>query len=834
MNPRQVPRERIEGLGPQDGLAIGAVEERRRRYGNNDIVEAPPGGLLVLLRVTARDPMLWFLLGTAAVFVGLADYTEALVLGLATIPFAGMDAWLHRRTRASTAGLASRLAAGARARRGGAVIRIAAAELVPGDLVEVAAGEPFPADGLLVAGEDLQAEESTLTGEAFPVRKLVLDALPEGPVPVVDEAHWGLAGTRLLTGHARLRIVYTGRETLYGEIVRSARAGEQSRTPLQRAIAHLVAGLVVAAGAMCLVLAWVRLQQGHGVLDAVISAVTLAVAALPEEFPVVFTFFLGVGVYRLARRQALVRRAVAVENIGRVGCICSDKTGTLTEGRLRLAHVHPVEPLTAEALVAHAALACRPDSGDPVDQATLGKTHGPVAVPVRARFPFSEERARETAVVHLGGTLRAVTKGAPEVVLALCDLPAAQRQRWLARVDEIARDGHRVLACAARDLSDGNWAGGEPDRGFGLLGLLAYEDPVREGVVEAVRECQRAGIHVIMVTGDHAATAEAVAREIGLGGARPRVVSGEVALEHAIRGTGWRSVDVVARAVPSQKLSLVRAIQADGTVVAVTGDGVNDVPALQAADIGIAMGERGTRSAREVAAVVLLDDNFRTIVRAVAEGRALFRNLRLSFRYLLMVHIPLVVTATLIPLAGQPLLYLPIHVVWLEMIIHPTAMLVFQELPAEGPLEAVDGAPRVRFFRPGEWAGIVATGGLLALLVAGAYGYALGAGGNVPHARAMALATLIFSGAGLTAALSRLRTFVARVVVAASAAGSLALIQVPALARPLHLSPLHLSDWGLVMLGVVAVTASAGLPGTRKRRRPRPGDLGEGGAGRAR
>ncbi|HYW04911.1 MAG TPA: cation-transporting P-type ATPase [Gammaproteobacteria bacterium] len=822
MNPREVGRARIEGLEPGAGLASGDVEGRLRRYGRNDIVEEPPGGLVVLLRDTARDPMLWFLLGTAAVFFGLADYTEALVLALATIPFAGMDAWLHRRTRASTAGLASRLASVTRVRRDGAVVSLPAAGLVPGDLVEMGPGDPFPADGLLVAGEDLQAEESTLTGEAFPVRKRVLDALPQGAAPAVDEAYWGLAGTRLLTGRALLRIVYTGHETLYGEIVRSARAGEQSRTPLQRAITRLVAGLVAAAGTMCLLLAWVRLQQGHGVLDAAISAVTLAVAALPEEFPVVFTFFLGVGVYRLARRQALVRRAVAVENIGRVGCICSDKTGTLTEGRLRLAHLYPASGVTAEALVAQAALACRSDSGDPVDEATLAQAGRVAPAQIRARFPFSEERARETAVVQVDGTLRAVTKGAPEVLLALCDLSEAEKGRWLARVEEIARDGHRVLACASRELPDGDWPGGEPDRGFGLAGLLAYEDPVREGVIEAVRECRQAGIHVIMVTGDHAATAGAVAREIGLGAERPRVVSGERALEDVLRGAGWREVDVVARAVPSQKLALVRAIQADGTVVAVTGDGVNDVPALQSADIGIAMGERGTRSAREAAAVVLLDDNFRSIVRAIAEGRALFRNLRLSFRYLLMVHIPLVLTATLIPLAGQPLLYLPIHVVWLEMIIHPTAMLVFQELPAKGPLESADAAARVRFFGPGEWVRITATGVLLTLLVTGAYVHAFGAGGNVPHARAMALAMLILSSAGLTAALSGLRTCMARAVAGFSTVASLVLIQVPALARLLHVSPLHLSDWSLVILGGIAVTLSAVLPRKRKTGRPPP------------
>lgn len=823
MNPRPVPRQRVRVLKPDQGLSDAAVAERTGRYGANRIIDVPPVSPLALLGDTARDPMLWFLVGTALFFTVLGDYTEALVLSLATIPFAGMDLWLHRRTRASTAGLAGRLANVATVRRNGRTVRLPATALVPGDLAEVAAGESFPADGVLVGGEGLQAEESALTGEAFPVRKQCLEALPPGPAPAVTESCWGLAGTRLLTGRALMRVVYTGGETLYGEIVRSAQASEHGRTPLQHAIAHLVTALVAAASVMCLILAWVRLQQGHGVVDAILSAVTLAVAALPEEFPVVFTFFLGVGVYRLARQQALVRRAVVVENIGRVGCICCDKTGTLTEGRLRLAHLHPAAGTDDASLTACAALACRADSGDPVDVATLAAAGAPdPGLEVVARFPFSEDRARETSVLRTrSGVLTAVTKGAPETLLEMCRLTVAERQEWLTRVAGIARDGHRVLACAERSLVDGSWAGGEPDRGFSLRGLLAYEDPVREGVAEAVARCRRAGIHVIMVTGDHAGTAEAVAREIGLGGGTPRVISGEEAPETAIRAGGWRRTDVVARAVPAQKLLLVRAIQADREVVAVTGDGVNDVPALQAADIGIAMGERGTRSAREVAAVVLLDDNFRSIVRAVAEGRQLFRNLRLSFRYLLMIHIPLVVTAALIPLVGEPLLYLPVHVVWLEMIIHPSAMLVFQETPGQHALEPAGGHARDRFFSAPDWAMIAATGLLITVLVAGAYGHALGTRGDVAHARAMALAMLTFSSAGLTAVLSGLRTSAARVMAGATVVASVVLIQLEPVAYFLHLSPLHASDWGLVVAGAAVVMLSVAWPGIARRRRAR-------------
>jgi Ca2+-transporting ATPase len=655
-------------------------------------------------------------------------------------------------------------------------------------------------------------DESALTGEAYPVTKRPLAVTTSGDQPLVDAEHWAFAGTRLLTGRASLRVAFIGGETIYGEIVRSAVSGTRARTPLQAAIQHLVAVLLVAASIICLILAGVRLRQGYGWLDAVVSAVTLATAAIPEEFPVVFTFFLGVGVYRLGKHQALVRRAVSVENIGRVTCICSDKTGTITEGRLDLRHRLPAADVDDWRLVFLAALASRSESGDPLDTAILREAHltgvlsdgRPRAL---ATFPFTEGRKREVAVVcDVEGRLLAAAKGAAEIILPMSDLDAGDRAAWDGRVTELAQAGHRVIACAWRPLDPSTWAGNEVERGYRFAGLLAFEDPVREGVVRAVRACREAGIHTIMVTGDHPVTALAVAREIGLGDGAPTVIAGDDIEARAARGLGatLRQVDVIARAAPSQKLALVRGLQEAGEIVAVTGDGVNDVPALQAADIGVAMGERGTRSAREVAAIVLLDDNFQTIVRAIGEGRQLFRNLQLAFQYLLAIHIPFVVTAALIPLAGFPLLYLPVHVVWLEMIIHPTALLVFQELPTG---EWLDGSRRrARFFSPRDWSLVITIGALITVLVATGYLWSLGSGRDVAHARAMALAALTISGAAVAAGLSRLRTWAARVVVGGTVALSVVLIQVPAPARLLHLTPLHLDDWAMAGAGALAAT----------------------------
>ncbi|MBV2134864.1 cation-transporting P-type ATPase [Pseudomonas sp. MAP12] len=804
---RAIPLDRLAGLeSPERGLSAAEVDQRQG-YGANAIVEDAARHWSALAGETLRDPMLWFLLGTALLFGLLGDRAEALTLLLAVIPLLGMDAWLHQRTRASTAGLASRLAGTARVWRDGTLREIAARAVLPGDLAQVAPGEYFPADGVLVAGSEMLVDESTLTGEAFPVRKQVLAVADRFPA-VADDCHWAAAGTRLLAGQATLRVLHTGQETRYGAIVRAAREGSHARTPLQQAIAGLVATLLWVALAMCLLLAAVRLVQGFGAVDALLSAVTLAVAALPEEFPVVFTFFLGVGVYRLARHKALVRRAVAVENIGRVTCICSDKTGTLTAGSLVLSHRLAAPGFDAASLLQLALQAVRSEADDPLDAALLAAGQAPDLAPHAALFPFTEQRRRETAIWPDGaGAWRVVTKGAPETLFALCDLDAAALAGWRRQVDLYAAGGHKVIACATRRLAAAACPASEPAQGFVFAGLLAFEDPLRDGVREAVAECRAAGIRVVMVTGDHPLTARAIAREIGLGGGEPKVLVAEPGCE-------WPDdVDVVARAIPAQKLELVRALQAEGEIVAVTGDGVNDVPALQAADVGITMGERGTQSAREIAAIVLLDDNFGTLVRAIGEGRQLFRNLQLSFAYLLLVHIPLVASATLVPLAGAPLLYLPIHVVWLELLIHPTALLVFQELAPDGRLGVLARRGPARFFSRRAWWAILLGGALITLVLLGAWwqaldglaldGQVLAEAPVVTHARSMAIAVLVVASLTITASLSQLRSAMARAVCGLGLASLLLFVQLPALAARLHLQPLHLADW--------AVAALAGL-----------------------
>ncbi|MCP5150663.1 MAG: cation-transporting P-type ATPase [Chromatiales bacterium] len=415
------------------GLDEESVRASRARHGANQIVEAPRHRWWDVLGDALRDPMTWFLAAASVLFAVSGERTEAIVLAVALVPFLGMDFFLHRRTSASIQGLSRSLASRATVIRAGHPIVIASVEVVPGDIVIATAGESFPADGLLAECDGVLVDESLLTGEAHPVRKEPLEAWPQAAMPIaIDGRQWGFAGTRVLSGSARMVVVFTGAQTLYGDIVRSAVHGAHDRTPLQRAVADLVRILVVAAAGLCVVLGITRLLQGYGPLDAILSALTLAVAALPEEFPVVLTFFLGVGVYRLARRQALVRRGVVVESIGRVTTLCTDKTGTITQGRLELTHCYPVSGLDTPDLLARALSASRPELGDPVDVAIARAAPSGQRGSVVARFPFTEARKRETVLVATDVGLRASMKARSETVPSVSagSIPP-RRHGWL-------------------------------------------------------------------------------------------------------------------------------------------------------------------------------------------------------------------------------------------------------------------------------------------------------------------------------------------------------------------------------------------------------------------
>ncbi|MBX2988297.1 MAG: cation-transporting P-type ATPase [Bdellovibrionaceae bacterium] len=811
---KKISLETLSGLnGRATGLSAAEVTSQRSRFGANAIIERTGNPWLELFVDTIKDPMIWFLIGIGTAFFLVGDRQEAIILFLATIPLLFMDAFLHWRTQASTASLKGQLAADALVIRDGERLRIDSHDIVPGDLVVLNSEEHFlPADGFWESVDSLQVDESVLTGEAFPITKRTIpfDAFRSAQEVLVDSQSLGFAGTRILTGSGLLRILFTGKNTSYGEIVQSVSTIAHERTALQHSIAKLTKRLIYAAAAFCLILALIRVYQGHGWLDALLSAATLAVAAMPEEFPVVFSFFLGVGVYRLAKRGALVRRAVSVENIGRITRICTDKTGTITAGQLKLTHVDAASPFSESEVLSHAGAASNHEGTDPVDQAIFALSgERDLKIPLRTSvIPFTEDRKRETAFYENQGSAFCAMKGSPETILSKSALSSEEKNKWLDRTSNWAREGHKLLAVGNREVSAAELRDGkEPDSGFQFAGLLAFEDPARPEVRPAIEYCGKNGIKVLMITGDHPQTAAAIAKDVGLGSGQPIVISAEADPEKF--EADWlkanpeflRGADVIARCNPIQKLRVVEALKSSGEIVAVTGDGVNDVPALKAADIGIAMGVRGTRSAKEVSSIILSDDNFSTIVNAIREGRQLFSNLRLSFEYLLLFHIPFVLSAALVPLLGYPLLYLPAHVVWLELIIHPTALFAFQQAATSEN----DGAPerRVSFFDKRDallvlLVGLAVTTALITSFVTG-----LSENSDANHGRAKIMALLALWSAGLAVFLTKGKSRPANIIAAASLLCSVLLIQVKWLAGPLHLTPLHGLDW-LKVFGTVA------------------------------
>lgn len=784
----------------EKGLLNSEVHSQRALYGSNDIVEAPGNFWWELLIETLKDPMIWFLVGIGSILFVTGAVSDGTTLFLAVVPLLFMDAFLHWQTQASTFSLKGQLSSRASVVREGQEIEIDSREVVPGDLVVLKNGTLLPADGIFQAAENIQTDESMLTGESLPISKqasnIDVSDISKKEEALLPEQFLGYAGTKVLRGQGLLRAVSTGQRTEYGEIIQSIVRMPRDRTPLQKSISRLVQSLIIVALAFCVFLALIRIYQGHGWLDALLSAAVLAIAAIPEEFPVVFSLFLGVGIYRLAKQGALVRRSVSVENIGRVTQVCTDKTGTITVGRLTLTHLDPMPGLSTEDLLWEGLAASNSDS-DPLDIAIQqAAKERNLKAPQRVQvFPFTESRKRETCFMKSRqGNLVTVTKGAPEVLLGMSSLTDAEKQNWKKAISTWARGGHKVIAIARKNISSPSDL--EPTSGYTFRGLLAFEDPHRPEVIEAMSFCHKNKIRVLMITGDHPDTAAAIARDANLS-QNPIVISTEDDPEkfeeswlHA-NPDFLKSLNVVARCSPLQKLRIVSALKKSGEIVAVTGDGINDVPALKAADVGIAMGERGTRGAKEVSSIILADDNFATIVRAIREGRQLFLNLKMSFEYLFLIHIPLVLTAALLPLIGYPLAYLPVHIVWLELIIHPTALLAFQsQITSVVPINGGKS-----FF---SWEKII-TIGVGCLIVTTAmilsFHWGLREGLSEEHVRTKALASLILWSAGITLYLTKLRIMPANFMATGTILSTLFLIHFSEKWKSLHLITIGSNDW---------------------------------------
>ncbi len=751
------------------GLTSAEAARRLARDGPNQLPQQGPRSILQVVGAVLREPMLLLLLGAVTVYLILGDAREALVLAVSLVAVVAITVYQERRTEHALAALRDLASPRALVLRDGRPTRIAGHDVVRGDVLVLAEGDRIAADGIVRDAAALQVDESLLTGESVAVAKTTTAGDPPAQPPGGDALPFVYSGTLVVRGRGLAEVTATGAATQMGHIGRALATIPESSTPLQRQTARMVRVLAIVGLLVCVVVVATLTVTRGSLLDATLAGITLAMTLLPEEFPVVLTIFLALGAWRIARHGVLTRRAPAIETLGSATVLAVDKTGTLTENRMRVAVVAahgaridvdrrgttPVAmPPAVHAVVRAAFGACEREAVDPMERAIVEATEtlAPEAVAHYASMQLVQEYELSSdllAVVHVwrvaeGDRHEVAAKGAPEAIAGLCRIDGTARVDLLAQVSLLATEGLRVLAVAQASFEGSSFPAAPQGFDFTLLGLVALEDPIRPSVPAAIAECDRAGIRVVMITGDYPETARAAARSAGIDAADGVMTGVELdALADAELARRVRDVRVFARMQPMQKLRLVHAFRANGDVVAMTGDGVNDAPALKAAHIGVAMGRRGTDVAREAAALVLLEDDFTALVASVRAGRRIYENLRNAMSYLIAVHVPLGGMGLIPVLAGWPLFFFPVHVVVLEFIIDPACSLVFEAERASGKLMAQPPRPVDEPLFSRRMLGISLLLGLTTLaVVATVYGFALRQSGE-QVARALAFAALI-------------------------------------------------------------------------------------------
>lgn len=700
------------------GLSEAEAVRRLAADGPNAIEPQDRRTLLVLLLEVVRQPMFLLLLGSATLYLAFGDLREGLTLLGFVVVVITITVVQEGRTERALDALRDLSSPRAQVLRDGVVRTVAARELVRGDVIRVAEGDRVPADALLRDGAALGVDESLLTGESVPVTKLPDASVASCAAPGGDGGASLFSGTLVVSGRGLAEVTATGSRSELGRIGESLRELGRESTPLQREVDLVVRRMAVIGLALAGLLVLLRGFSGHGWLAAALSGITLAMALLPEEFPVVLTVFLALGAWRLAKDRVLTRRVTSVETLGAAQVLCTDKTGTLTLNRMAIRTLRTADatvtlddglpavlPEAVHTLVEFGILASPRDPFDPMEKAfhALGRSalarteHVHPAWEDAREYPLTPELL---AVTHLWRTatedaeLVVATKGAPEAIFDLCHLDEATIGPWRLRVEELAREGLRVLAVARSRKSPSTLPPHPHDVDFELLGLAGLADPLRPDVPEAIALCRQAGIKVLMITGDHPATAHAIGRQAGLDVGTVLTGPAIDAMDDAALADALEQTTVMARAVPAHKLRIVRALRARGLVVGMTGDGVNDAPALKAADIGIAMGARGTDVAREAASLVLVNDDFGSIVQAVRMGRRIYDNLRKAVSYIVAVHLPIAGLSLLPVLFGWGAMLAPVHVVFLELVIDPSCSIVFEMEPEEP--DAMARPPRSR------------------------------------------------------------------------------------------------------------------------------------------
>ena len=653
-----------------NGLSAQEAARRLQRDGPNELSLEKTRGLFKISAEVVSEPMFMLLLAAGGIYLLMGDVHDALVLLAFVVIIIGVTIAQEQRTERALEALRDLSSPRALVIRDGLEARIAGRDVVVGDILLLAEGDRVPADARVLEFHELSADESMLTGESVSVPKLSTEAQV-------------YAGTMIVRGQGMAEVVATGKATQLGNIGAALEEIDPESSPLNTQVKKLTARIALIAVALSAGLMLLYGVKTGDWFESILSGITLAMAALPQEFPVIMIVFFALGARRIAQHQVLTRNLNAIETLGKTTVLCTDKTGTLTENRMKLAalavngntlYTNDLDALPDDyaELVRFTVLGSEIEPHDPMEQAFhafaqryLDAAAAPTPTWTLVReYELSADLMAMSHVWQNPALAHQVVacKGAPEAVAELCHLPAERRQQLEAQAMRLAAQGLRVIGVARATHSLGNnWPEVQHDFDLELIGLVGLEDPVRPDVPAAVAACQKAGIRVVMITGDHPTTAAAIARKVGIAAG-----------------------DVHARITPERKLAVVEQLKGAGEIVAMTGDGVNDAPALKAAHIGVAMGKRGTDVAREAASLVLLEDDFASIVTAIALGRRIFSNLRQALLYTLTIHIPVIMLSIMPVLLGLPLLLLPIHIAFLELVFDPTCSLVFEAEQGDG------------------------------------------------------------------------------------------------------------------------------------------------------
>ncbi len=757
------------------GISSSEAQEKLKKDGYNELPSSKKRGVFRIALSVIKEPIFLLLVGSGSIYFFLGDITEGLVLLSFVFVVMGITIFQERKTENALDALKNLSSPRALVIRDGKQVRVPGREVVTEDIIILAEGDRVPADALLLSSNNLMVDESLLTGESVPVRKSIRALEEQTWRPGGDDQPYIYSGTLITQGQAIAIVKATGPRTEMGKIGTVLQQVERDETKLKVEVSHLVRNFAIFGLSLCALVIIVYGLTRLDWIEGILAGVTLAMAMLPEEFPVVLTIFLALGAWRLSKRSVLTRQPHAIENLGSATVLCVDKTGTLTLNKMSVAKLcadskmYDIDsalknpPDCCHELVEFSVLACKKDPFDPMEKAVKNFVEGEFAKTEHVHgdwqliqeYPLSQKLLAMSNVWGSpnGTDYIIASKGAPEAVIDLCHLKEAEAKEISVNIQKMAKDGLRVLGVAKTSfkIAGAELPKEQHDFAFKFIGLIGFADPVRPNVSEAVNECYNAGIRVVMITGDYPLTAQKIGRQIGLRNPENVITGlelekmGKEELQKRIK-----NVNIFARVVPEQKLRIVDAFKANGEIVAMTGDGVNDAPALKSANIGIAMGGRGTDVAREASTLVLLDDDFTSIVGGVKMGRRIFDNLKKAIAYIFSVHIPIAGLSALPVLFGWPLILLPVHIVFLEFIIDPACTTVFEAEPEEA--DVMQRKPRsinTRLFNY-KAAILSAIQGVVALaLVIVVYLYANSMGLDTDTARTMAFATIVLTNLAL-------------------------------------------------------------------------------------